>query len=303
MMYIYKILPLFLCLFLTIESNGQLFKQNLSSSSQVKNKQKYKSNNSPFTEYRSMSIIPDAKRDGFGNADGNKYDLVKDGAFQGLQIAVLHLYIGEGFNFSEPQKALVEKGFTIKRWRNTPPSANELKNVLANSCQLWIISDRTKKLTDAHLQVIKEFFNAGKGLYIWGDNVPYYADANYVANALFGGNMTGDTRGDKVLSFNKYSQQKMGIKGNHDITTGIANLYEGITIATIKPNNNLTPLLYGSAKNLITAIYNKNGKRAIIDGGFTRLYVKWDTAGTGRYVKNAAAWLVNYDRFGNNVFL
>jgi len=26
--------------------------------------------------------------------------------------------------------------------------------------------------------------------------------------------------------------------------------------------------------------------------------VAWDNAGTGRYVKNAAAWLVNYERFG-----
>jgi len=31
------------------------------------------------------------------------------------------------------------------------------------------------------------------------------------------------------------------------------------------------------------------------------LFIKWDTAGTGRYVKNAAAWLVNYERFGDDV--
>jgi hypothetical protein len=29
--------------------------------------------------------------------------------------------------------------------------------------------------------------------------------------------------------------------------------------------------------------------------------VNWDTAGTGRYVKNAAAWLVNFEKFGNAV--
>ena len=43
------------------------------------------------------------------------------------------------------------------------------------------------------------------------------------------------------------------------------------------------------------------GKRAILDGGFTRLYYKWDTAGTGRYVKNAASWLVNAEKFGDAV--
>ena len=42
-------------------------------------------------------------------------------------------------------------------------------------------------------------------------------------------------------------------------------------------------------------------KRLIFDGGFTRLYCNWDTAGTGRYVKNAAAWLANVERFGKDV--
>ena len=51
----------------------------------------------------------------------------------------------------------------------------------------------------------------------------------------------------------------------------------------------------------MAAFYDHDGKRAILDGGFTRLYNKWDTAGTGRYVKNAAAWLVNVERFGNKV--
>jgi hypothetical protein len=57
----------------------------------------------------------------------------------------------------------------------------------------------------------------------------------------------------------------------------------------------LQPLIYGSEGNLVTAVYEKNGKRAILDGGFTRLYYKWETAGTDRYVKNAAAWLVNME--------
>ena len=64
-----------------------------------------------------------------------------------------------------------------------------------------------------------------------------------------------------------------------------------------QPNQSLTPLLYGSADNLVTAYYDQDGRRAIFDGGFTRLYNNWDTAGTARYVKNAAAWLANAERF------
>ena len=63
----------------------------------------------------------------------------------------------------------------------------------------------------------------------------------------------------------------------------------------------MEPIVYGSAGNLVTAVYEKDGKRLILDGGFTRLYINWDTAGTGRYVKNAAAWLVNVEKFGDAV--
>jgi hypothetical protein len=40
--------------------------------------------------------------------------------------------------------------------------------------------------------VIKKFFDAGHGVYIWGDNKPYYANANYVAEALLGTKMLGN---------------------------------------------------------------------------------------------------------------
>ena len=81
------------------------------------------------------------------------------------------------------------------------------------------------------------------------------------------------------------------------MTTGLETVYEGVTIATLAEHSNLTPLIYGSAGNLVSAAYEKDGKRAILDGGFTRLYCKWETAGTDRFVVNAASWLVNVDNF------
>ena len=51
----------------------------------------------------------------------------------------------------------------------------------------------------------------------------------------------------------------------------------------------------------MAAFYDRDGRRAIVDGGFTRLYIQWDTAGTGRYAKNAPAWLANAERFGSEV--
>jgi hypothetical protein len=236
-------------------------------------------------------------KDGFGNARGNQFDLAVDGAFEGETVAVLHLYTGEGFDFALPKAALKEKGFNVYRWVNQPPSPKELAASLEKSDQLWVISDATRKLTDEHIAVIKKFFDAGHGVYIWGDNEPYYADANAVSKALLGVEMSGNVMGDVGLARTE-TQKKAGLLRGHLLTTGLEFIYEGITIATIQKNEKLTPLIHGSADNLVTAVYEKDGKRAILDGGFTRLFLKWDTAGTGRYVKNAAAWLANAERFG-----
>ncbi|MBN2891277.1 MAG: hypothetical protein JXL97_05375 [Bacteroidales bacterium] len=240
-----------------------------------------------------------AKQDQYGNAAGNQYDLAVDGAFEGETIVVLQFYTGEGFDFSLPQAALKEKGFSVYRWMNQPPPAEELKEALDKACELWIISSNYQTLNAQHIEVIKEFFDAGHGVYIWGDNDPYYADANYVADALFGGQMLGNYMGNQVVGL-KEAKTNSGLVPQHLITTGLQYVYEGITIASIQSNQYLKPLIYNSEGNIVAAYYDNDGKRAILDGGFTRLYISWDAAGTGRYVKNAAAWLVNYERFGEN---
>ena len=251
---------------------------------------------SPYTMYAGQHKIPEAVSDRFGNPLGTQYDLAKDQAFKGYTIAVLHLYTGEGFDFKLPESALKEKGFALHRW-TTVPSVSELDGVLRKACQLWLISDRKPHLQSGHIQRIREFFESGRGVYIWGDNDPYYADANTVATALLKCTMSGNVMGDQTVTL-KTQQRAVGFE-SHLITTGLQYVYEGITIATISNNSGeLDPLIYGSAGNLVTAVYERNGKRAIVDGGFTRLLLKWDTAGTGRYVKNAASWLVNYERFG-----
>lgn len=232
--------------------------------------------------------------DKYGNAESNQFDLAVDGAFIGNTIAVLHFYTGENFNFEKPKAALAEKGFGVYRWLNYPPSPEELRSKLQEANQLWIISNSDQRLNEEHLEVIKDFFNQGKGVYIWGDNAPYYADANYVGQALMNVTMSGNLSGGRSVML-KDEENQSGIRQNHLITTGMNYLFEGITIATISENEHMTPLVWGSAGNLVTAVYEKDGKRAIFDGGFTRLYCNWDTAGTGRYVKNAAAWLANVE--------
>lgn len=238
-------------------------------------------------------------RDTFGNASSNQHDLAVDGAFDGQTVAVAQFY---DFPFDTARAALREKGFSVYRWSGEVPDPKTFEAQLSKACQLWIISDDRRHLSEQHLAVIKRFFESGKGVYIWGDNQPYYADANAVGQALLGVTMAGDLFGDQVVGLEKKSgERNVGVRRSHLLSTGLEFLYEGITIATVQPNQVLEPLLYGSAGNLVSGFYDREGRRAIFDGGFTRLYNKWDTAGTARYVKNAAAWLTNAERFGDRV--
>jgi uncharacterized protein YegL len=248
--------------------------------------------NTPYNVFDRQRAL---NKDKFGNLAGTEFDLAKDGAFSGYQIAVLHLYTGEEFDFSLPEQALKEKGFSIYRWQNKPPSAKELKQVLDQSCQLWVISDTSVKLKKEHITIIKDFFSSGKGLYLWGDNEPFFADANAISEQLFSIKMSGNEEGDTVVQ--KKSSLSSGGFVDHPITTGLDFLYEGVTIATFPTHKDFNVLVYSSCGKPVTVVYDKNNRRAILDGGFTRLYCNWDTAGTARYVKNAAAWLVNYEFF------
>jgi|TARA_R110000737_G_scaffold298126_1_gene304968 hypothetical protein len=241
------------------------------------------------------------KVDGFGNATGNKYDLAVDGAFEGQTVVVLHFYTGQNFNFELPKAALAEKGLSVYRFSNAAPTPEVLEEALSKACQLWVISTSTQLLNDEHAEVIKKFFESGKGVYLWGDNDPFHADADFLASKLMGVTMDGGYSASKNVTF-KTETSKEGMRADHLITTGLEYVFEGVTIAKINdPNQALTPLIWSTDGNVVTSIYEQDGKRLIIDGGFTRLYCNWDSAGTGRYVKNAAAWLVNYERFGEAV--
>jgi len=273
-----------------------------------------------YNDFAGKNTDAKAVKDSFGNLKGNQYDLAKDGAFKGKTIVVLDLdkeqFDYDRLDFTLTQKALEEKGFSVILWQQKMPSLLEFEKALSTASQLWVISTHEQRLNKGFLKVITKFFNEGRGLFIWGDNDPFYKDANYILKHLFNTKMSGIKKGsqkvtlqsDKVYKqegafkqtmrkvFGFYDKRKAGIVKNHPITTGLEFLFEGHTIATIEYNENLTPVMYGSAGNLVTACYDLNGKRAIIDGGFTRMFTKyWDTAGTPRFVKNAAAWLTNLE--------
>ena len=244
------------------------------------------------------TVVKEAPRDSYGNAAGSQYDLAVDGAFDGQTVFVVDLYRQD---FSRAAEAIKKKGFSVVRYQDVPP-LKEFEAALAKSNQFWIIAscDDRVHLSKQHQAAVKKFFEEGHGVYLWGDNDPCNADADSLASMLIDARVKGDLYGDKVVGRSD-GAGKPGVAREHLLSTGVENIYEGITVATVKPAGAMTPVIYGSAGNLVTAAFEGNKRRLIVDGGFTRLSNKWDSAGTGRYVMNAAAWLANYERFGDQV--
>ena len=251
----------------------------------------------PYSQYAGQNIIPGVKTDRFGNPQRSQYDLAKDGAFKGYKIVVVCLFNPNILANAIP--VLLRKGFSTKifgyREYNDVKRIQEELN--SDKCQLWIISTNLCLLSSDCLNLIYDHFNRGRGLYIWSDNMPYYADSNVILKKLFNTEMSGEYMADQVLTI-QAGERQPGIIKNHPITTGLQYFYEGITISNVKLTQDLKPLVYSSDSLIVTAYYDKGGKRCLIDGGFTRLYCKWDSAGTGRFVMNCAAWLTNIERFG-----
>jgi hypothetical protein len=197
-------------------------------------------------------------------------------------------------------------------------------------CQLWIISGYETVLTPSYTNAILDFHKPGKSIFAWGDNVPLYGDANFVLEILFSADlkMLGNSEGQKTISECKsfYSDSSTEVFENvtspneiselakgltividkhqnmgfipHMITTGIAHLYEGHTVATFDSMHlclklGFLPVIFGSDKRLITIARNAEpGRGAVIaDGAFTRLFVSVDEAGTIRFIINASCWL------------
>ena len=240
----------------------------------------------------------EAPRDAHGNAAGSTYDLAVDGAFSGQTVLVIDLY---GQDFSHPTAAVGRKGFSVVRYREVP-SLEVLEAGLKKANQFWILASCENRvhLPKTHQLAVKRFFEAGHGVYLWGDNDPCNADADALATMLIDARVQGDLPGDRTVGISRKAGEP-GVARDHLLSTGVEQVYEGITVATVKPAGAMTPVIYGSAGNLVSAAYEANGRRLIVDGGYTRLSYKWDTAGTGRYVMNAAAWLANFERFGDTV--
>ena len=283
-----------------------------------------------------LTLDPSVARDRFGNAVDDRFLLARDGCCAGAKALVLNLYNGQADKPPWPRewhakfcKKLTEKGLDVSvvskgRWLDWPMTAEHLKARLLNVSQLWVISDSTRTLTDDHIAVIVAAWEEGMGLYIAGDNEPYFADANPLLAALRLPTMSGNWGGRGVL----IEDEGRGALRAHPVSTGIAGgLFEGVTVAHFDTEGRPWPVpgkgiavVDGEAQDdfgdrvglsytvlayttqavtprragIIVHNGSRNKGRVIADGAFTRLFVDWDKHGTSQFVGNCAPFLLSH---------
>lgn len=206
-------------------------------------------------------------------------------------IVVLNYCHGSVGKMVMSTSSLRQHGFTVKEIPTVEDvNVDTLRAALRGyNCQFWIISDTNPHMSQELYNLVYDHFNRGKGVFIWSDNDPFYADSNVMLAHLFGSNMSGSYWGQQTLD-KQVGDARLGIV-EHPITRNIDHLYEGNTISHVEMTRQLKPLLYSTDGNVVTAYYDDGKKRALIDGGFTRLYNDYWTEDTERFVVNCAMWL------------
>jgi stress response protein SCP2 len=240
--------------------------------------------------------VSTAPLDPHSNPSGREYDLGREGAFSEFKILIFNGIAQSSLEqyIVNPVNALRTKGFQV----NITRKEEEFAAQLATHDEAWIVSGSSIRadVVGTFVSAVTAFHNAGKGLAIWGDNDPLFAHANAVLDPLLGLKLTGNDPALKNLAIG--DPTKSGNFGRHLLTSGIVKLFEGDSIC-YPTNTNQVKVLATSSHNRPCMMYAEPaGKgRIVIDCGFTKFYdPQWtNTAGTERYVRNAAVWLLNLE--------
>jgi len=152
-----------------------------------------------------------------------------------------------------------------------------------------------------------KFHDVGKGIFAWADNAPFFYEANLLFEKILPTvKLIASTPGNKILQPQSVTAtSELPNKGHfarHLITTGLVNLFEGVTICypdkTYLSVPNMTVIGQSTDNHTCFFCTEEPGKgRLMVDCGYTKLYgANWGkTAGTERYVLNCAVWLLGLE--------
>lgn len=247
--------------------------------------------------FRTKEQLSKAKTDNDGNKAENGGDLGVPGAFDGLKVTILKQYCGYEFP-NEKMKNIVNdlnsKGFEVNIINSVTDQSLDI--YLKDSNQFWLISNAKQDLTDSQINRIVEEWKNGMGIYVFGDNEPYYVDANRLLKEMGLPIMSGNYGANNYLSpFDERTSK--GFVESLPMTGITSRLFEGITIAEFNKKDVMekrcVPIMYNSRGGISVIMREAiNGcGQVICDGAFTKLFCNYDAAGSKWLVVNSACFL------------
>jgi hypothetical protein len=250
-------------------------------------------------------------------------DWIKDGEFKGKRILIACWYWeGQGVGgapMNHVPQVLRQMGFTVDVLREPKHLPD-----LGQYDQAWIVSGTGSSFDKSDVQKLRAFLQRGKGVYVLADNTPYTYEANVIGAELYQTHLQGDYYGGKVVhvvapgkvkqmvdeAMKKGDMEKLaGLRRagyldgklyaeDHELLSGIEQIYEGITVAAQTPAKDLEVILRDSANENLVSVSTRKGELLVLDGAFTRLYCGWEenTATSTNWYRNVAAYLAGKRR-------
>ena len=250
-------------------------------------------------------------------------DWFRPGEFKGKRVLIACYYwegsTDDAVPLNHVPKVLRDMGFTVDI-AHQPAHLPKLEPY----DEVWVVSGSGSTFDKSDAEKLQAFMKKGKGVYVLADNTPYIYEANVIAGALYGVHLDGAYYGGQVVHVIAPGQLKKLVdeamkKGDlgklaelrragflngklyaedHELLSGITEIFEGITIAALTPSKDLEVILRASDNQDLVAVSRRQGERLVIDGAFTRLYCGWEeNARTStQWYQNVAAYLAGKKR-------
>jgi len=176
--------------------------------------------------------------DSHRNPVGTQYDLPRDGTMQEHTL-VICWFSTEG-SYGKPVSALKNKGFNVVVHVSRNSTVQQMMVSLLSADVVWLVSG--KQISEPgfgeFLEALEAFHRRGGGIFIWGDNAPFFAHANLLLLRLFPGEgiaLEGNDQGSQIMHAHVDGRSPGHLTKRHLIMTGLNALFEGVTISYL-PN-------------------------------------------------------------------
>merc|ERR1712187_580690 len=107
-------------------------------------------------------------------------------------------------SYEQPVKALREPGFNVIVHVSRSSTVQQMMVSLLRADVVWLVSGKlfSEASFEQFLDALETFHRRGGGIFVWGDNSPFFAHANQLLARLFPGDgvyLDGNDAGSQIM--------------------------------------------------------------------------------------------------------